>query len=211
MGARDERAGGRWYRRSPARHEVAETAEPGRGWPKRRAPVVGSSGRSVAPLSRASVVGRSRSREFAESTSSERQRDKRRREERRSIRTQLHARTASRIRRGRRDKREREIEAQLGDWPNQRERERALFRHLLALFSSGLIPRASSVRASPQHRRRRSRRRSSRTSPKGYLVVVLLVGRGRWLWRMDASKNVVTVTGYRGEAGVRSNFQAASG
>jgi len=63
---------GRWYRRSLARHEVAETAERGRARPRRRAPRWGPAERSVlsvAPLSRASAVSRSRSRGSVESTS----------------------------------------------------------------------------------------------------------------------------------------------
>lgn len=83
-------------------------------------------------------------------------------------RTQV-ARAHTAIRRGeedtnearkRRDKRDREIEARVGDWPRETERDRRrvrqrvnelFFRRLLALFYSGLIPR---------ERRRSAHRRS---------------------------------------------------
>lgn len=91
LGVRDERDEGRWYRRSLARTR-------GRGDGRARPSAaeaacsgVGTSGRSVVPFSRASAVGRKRSRESAESTSKAAARQERRR----SIRTQLHARTAS--------------------------------------------------------------------------------------------------------------------
>lgn len=103
-------------------------------------------------------------------------------------RTQV-ARAHTAIRRGeedtnearkRRDKRDREIEARVGDWPRDRERqtesetesERALFppppRSLLLRIDS---TRASSVRASPQHRRHdRDDDRRARSSPSESLT-----------------------------------------
>lgn len=197
MGARDERAGGRWY---PSFSGTTRGRGDGRARPKRRAPGGATVGRRVAPLSCSQSSQRRRSESKSRIRGEYLERAAARQEERKSgealdTARKLHARTQHRhtaIRRGeedtnearkRRDKRDREIEARVGDWPRDRERqtesetesERALFppppRSLLLRIDS---TRASSVRASPQHRRhdrdddRRARahlRAESLTSP----------------------------------------------
>lgn len=96
-------------------------------------------------------------------------------ERRRSIRTQLHARTASdgRGEEKRRDKRERGIEAQLGDWLSQRDGERETeTARTNSFLRSGLIPRASLLRTS-------SRRSSPRNLSPSFSSSAVVLADGR--------------------------------